>query len=239
MYLRELFLKENTALDELTHYKNLPAYKTAQDTFAGVGRSGHYDAMKKFNEFMSEHGFKKMGEGAFGAVYEKDGYPWVFKLFHGDPAYLDFLRYAIAHQHNPHVPKFKGKPFKIDDKTYAIRMEKLYEWTSYFDLMGHTKSLMHAVYSWRPPVSPEQEEVFKSRGAAGLIPVLNDLAQMCSGKNYRLDLHHGNIMRRGNTMVIVDPLVDDASLKKSEPNMAPPDESHQSTQPGGFETKSD
>jgi hypothetical protein len=118
-------------------------------------------------------------------------------------------------------------------------MEKLYEWTSYFDLMGHTKSLMHAVSSWRPPVSPDQEEVFKSRGAAGLIPVLNDLAQMCSGKNYRLDLHHGNIMRRGNTMVITDPLVDDASLKKSEPNMAPPDESRQSTQPGGFETKSD
>ena len=96
MRLQELFLKENTALDELKHYKTLPAYKTAQDTFAGVGRSGHYDAMKKFNEFMSEHGFKKMGEGAFGAVYEKEGYPWVFKVFHGDPAYLDFLRYAIA-----------------------------------------------------------------------------------------------------------------------------------------------
>jgi len=179
-----------------------------------------------------------MGEGAFGAVYEKEGYPWVFKVFHGDPAYLDFLRYAIAHQNNPHVPKFKGKPFKIDDKTYAIRMEKLYEWTSYFDLMGHTKSLMYAVSSWRPPVSPDQEAVFKSRGAAGLIPVLNNLAQLCGSKNYRLDLHHGNIMRRGNTIVIVDPLVDDASLQRSEPNMAPPDESQQSTQPGRFEPSS-
>ena len=47
MRLQELFLKENTALDELKHYKTLPAYKTAQDTFAGVGRSGHYDAMQR------------------------------------------------------------------------------------------------------------------------------------------------------------------------------------------------
>lgn len=216
MYLQELFFKENSALDELTHYKTLPAYQAARDSFAGVGRTGHYNAMKKFHAFMQENGFTRLGKGAFGEVYEKEGYPWVFKLFHGDPAYLDFLNYAIAHQGNPHLPKIKGKPFKIDDKTYAVRMEKLYPWTEKFEVnAGDNMSLADTLRWWRPPVTPNQETFLKSHNAAGLIPVLNQLAELCRSKNYGLDIHSGNIMRRGTHLVIIDPLVDYDSIQHS------------------------
>lgn len=223
MILEELFFVENYVLDEITHYRNLPAYQAAKDAFAGVGRTGHYDAMKKFKQFMQDNGFVKLGGGAFGEVYEKEGYPWVFKVFHGDPAYLDFLRFAIAHQSNPHVPKIKGQPFRIDDNTYAIRIEKLQPWGGYFELQtGDNLGLQDFLRWWNPPMKPEQIEFLKRHKAEGLIEVLNGLAELCRSKNHRLDLHAGNTMRRGNTLVIVDPLVNDKSMEKSEPPMTKP-----------------
>lgn len=200
------------------HYRTLPAYQAAKDAFAGVGRTDHYSAMRKFKQFMQDNGFIHLGGGAFGEVYEKPGYPWVFKVFHGDPAYLDFLRFCISHQSNPHVPKVKGQPFRIDDKTYAIRIEKLQPWSSHFEVQTDSHmGLQDFLRWWNPTVTPEQIEFLKKHNAPGLVEVLTGLADLCRSKNYRLDLHAGNTMRRGSTLVIADPLVDDKSMEKSEP----------------------
>jgi hypothetical protein len=202
----------DSSLTELKHYRPIPAYQQAKTLFTDTPRRRHYDAMEKFNDFMLDHGFTRLGEGAFAAVYEKPGYPWVFKVFHGDPAYLDFLQYALKHQNNPHVPRFKGRPFKITHNTYAIRMEKLsHEFKNIDDIMN-------LINRWKSgPLTAAQEEYLRDVNMPQMIPLLNDLKNLAKARRHMLDIHKGNVMARGDILVIVDPLVNYGALT-GDPN---------------------
>lgn len=204
MRLQELFLKENTVLDELTHYKKLPAYHRARSDFADTTTFMAADEGKaKFDKFMQDNGFKQLGSGAFANVYERPGYPWVFKIFSKDPAYLAWLEYVAAHQNNEHVPKLRGKPFKINNDTFAIRMEKL------TDLPGNWRQnvFLDAIVGG-VPLRKHVTTTLIDAGHPDLLEVLsaiNDIAYV--KRTHTADLHAYNVMMRGNTPVITDPLV--------------------------------
>lgn len=199
----------DSSLTELKHYRTIPAYKHAKTLFTDAPRKYHYDSMAKFNDFMLNHGFTRLGEGAFGAVYEKPGYPWVFKVFHGDPAYLDFLNYALKNQQNPHIPQFKGRPFKITNNTYAIRMEKL---SHEFRNVG---DILNLVTRWDgSTLSAAKEEYLQDLDMPQMIPLLNDLGKLSKARGHRLDIHNFNVMSRpaDGTLVIADPLMNSQAL---------------------------
>ena len=123
-------------LRELTGYKQHPAFQTAKLTFHDKldPSDDYYGAkdlrssqLRAWSRFMRQHGFEQLGSsGAYGGAYSNRDYPWVFKIFTSDPAYLAFFKYAKQHQNNPNLPQIKGNVIKINDDTFAVRIEKLH-----------------------------------------------------------------------------------------------------------------
>jgi hypothetical protein len=212
---------EESQLNELTGYKQHPVYQKAKelfDPYALVKSKGYYKderrrtQLYRFYTFLATHGFKELGMGTFAGVYEKPGYPWMFKVFNDDPAYMMYLKYAIQHQSNPNVPKIKGNLLKINDETYAVRMEKLDNFdsglgdlqTMYFIINVKRKHWTNEDINWLKKYYP------------GILQIIDDLNKI--KKSFEFDLHSGNIMLRGKTPVIVDPMVDPVKLNESELN---------------------
>ena len=102
-----------------------------------------YYQMGEFGKFLATKGFKQLGAGAFAGVWEHPSYPWVFKVFKNDEAYKTYFAWCRKKQGNPNVPKIKGGLIKINDETFAIRMEKLLAILCFFrqNSVWHTKCL--------------------------------------------------------------------------------------------------
>lgn len=191
-------------INELTPYRRDPNYKKARDIFADPESGLPPRRKSKLNQltaWLEQHGFKNLGQGSFGAVYEKPGYPWVFKVFNRDPAYLYFLKYAMAHQSNPHLPKIRGL-IKIDDNTYVVRMEKLTQIPMGSEPANSLLKQIHMMDSYGD-LSDKQVEWIKNT-----LPGVHQFFMSFPLSGYEYDIHYENLMMRGNTIVITDPLYD-------------------------------
>jgi hypothetical protein len=199
-------------IDEITGYHEHPAYQQATTLFKGINKSmpgiwsKRATALTIFMDFLATHGFKKLGKGEFGLAFEKPGYHWVFKIFTTDSAYLSYVKYAMANQSNPNVPKFKGGLIKINDHTFAIRIEKLID-IEHRD--GGSQIMIDARKLGNLNLRGESPEWLKDK-----YPGIYDIIQhFRSTPGVTLDLHMGNVMMRGNdTLVIVDPVYDPQAI---------------------------
>jgi hypothetical protein len=196
-------------LRELTGYKGNEVYKTAKDIFTDTDTDDDsFDKhtttrkqMKKFTDYLAKYGFYKLGSGIYGTVYEKAGYPWVFKLFKGDPAYLYFVKYAKLHQDNVHIPKIKGHTIQVTPDTYAIRTELLRKITpTEFAPLGE---MVRYIY-WKE-LSPFAQKKFDE--LIKVYPAIYEIFSDMLSAGFLLDVHEGNIMMRGNDIVLTDPIV--------------------------------
>lgn len=146
--------------------------------------------------------------GAFGAVYEKPGYPWVFKIFTGDPAYKRYIDYVIKHQNNPYVPRIKGKIIKINFNTYALRMEKLEPLSK--NKSKSVSKLYYILYGIRRASELERKELeWLEKNYPGVVDILTTLSRVGGDK---LDIDSKNMMMRGKIPVLVDPVINDKTL---------------------------
>lgn len=195
-------------VNELSPFKNTDVYQTAKKTFPPVGKKGLKKqddkgmALDAFNKFLTDNGFKKLGTGSFGTVFESPNYPWVFKLFYNDPAYFKFFEFARANQSNPYLPTIKGKYIRLNKGVYVIRLEKLeklgYNSPREFPALDHLLNIITAADFKR-----EMAQVKK------IDPKLADTIGQISkllGNDFEFDLHSGNLMKRGNQLVITDPI---------------------------------
>ena len=203
-------------VNELVGYKSNPIYQKAKSTFvkksnktSQLGRlPKRTQQIKEFTSELEKYGFKQIGSGMFSAVFKKAGYPWLFKIFHRDPAYLEFLKWAILHQDNPHVPKIKGKLIKINEDTYAVRMEPLRKL-----ILGNNLRLTKMYYTLEKyigshdPLSSNDKIWLKQN-----FPKMIELIEALQKSKYHIDIHSGNMMMRGGIPVIIDPLCDYNSL---------------------------
>lgn len=195
-------------IDELTGYKSNPVYRDTQAIFKnqppGEQWSLEYDRPEQlaaFTKYMNARGFTRLGRGNYGVVYEKPGYPWVFKVFKQDPAYMHFLEYAIAHQDNPNLPQVRGRPIKINDTTYAVRLEKLTPLSDadadVYEEIEDMAILIVDNRSYTQEILDSLKEKYP-----GIARIFQDM----NASKYELDISTKNIMRRGNTLVIIDPI---------------------------------
>ena len=165
-------------------------------------RSPYYDGpfAKFLNELMAKHGFEFVGAGGFGSVYSNDKYPYVLKVYLDASiaaeggGYQQWIAACLQHQHNPYLPKIKGRPMRIIERVHAVRLEKLVE------LEDHTFSndLRYDYESWVkgysvPDVNEHIFEIFE------LIHGITNSSHV--------DLYANNVMQRPDGHpVVIDPI---------------------------------
>jgi hypothetical protein len=153
------------------------------------------------------HGYERMGKGSYGTIWGKPGSQTVLKLFrNGDTAYPDFVRLAMSHP-NPHFPKFHGKILRLNDKWSAIRMERLTPAVGtnalkadlidlYVDRKGRQESTMSDY--WNEIMVFFEDQPGLREACDLIISVLGD--------KHENDIWTDNVMYRGSTAVIIDPV---------------------------------
>ena len=205
-------------LSEIAGYKNNPHYQAANTIFknppedAGplakyTGEYQRSDQLAIWEKHMTDNGFHHLGTGNYGSVYEKEGYPWVFKIMKDDPGFMYYMKYSKENQNNPNVPRVRGDFIKINETTFVIRIEKLSPMSNTFfnNEFNNIVPIMR-MFSKREMEDLDQDyqEIlsrFKDK-FPGVFKIIYDMAKT----HYLLDISSRNMMMRGDVPVITDPV---------------------------------
>lgn len=168
-------------------------------------------SMQHAGNVLKKAGYSKLGEGSFGSVYYKAGADYVLKVFdRSDKAYIRFVRLALANRDNPCFPKFVGKLINVTDQYCAIRMEKLSpNWRDTTEIENY------AFYSVSPPNGEYEVEYYDDAieymeanpQLMAAMDIIIDSFKDLIGNGYEWDLRPANVMKRGNVIVITDPVM--------------------------------
>lgn len=194
-------------LNELTGIKNHPIGKAARE----IKPSGDFDkvfsaydpgTMENLKDLLRGYGWRDVGFGYYGMVFRHHQYPYVVKVFVADTAYAEYFNIIKHNQSNPHVPKVRGNFMRVGDRGYAVRLEKL-------DPLFNQKDPIFSKYI--DPRLPQAFPVIMYRENEPHLkrfwPKLYDLIQQIKGiGGVELDWHVRNVMSRGDTLVITDPV---------------------------------
>ena len=194
-------------INELTGYKSNQLYKDTKNIFSNINSfKDRLDKQTQFEQYMMDNGFTFLGTGAYGSEFIHPTYPWVFKIFHNDPAFLAYFKYARQNQNNPNIPKVNKNIIKINKNTFAIRMEKLEKITKSDKDIQILISYIRPIFQ-NTDLSPEDIN-FLQQYYPNILKIINDMKAI--SPNSTLDLHANNIMKRSdNTPVIIDPIIQD------------------------------
>lgn len=184
---------EEQRLDELSRPADM------KDVFTLLAKAGYQQKME--ND----------APGAFGAVWHKPGAPYVLKIFSSsDYAYEAFLKLAMAHQDNPHFPKIFGKLVKITPKYYGVRLEPLtpykYDSTTIRRYTRYRNYMHNADVDPNSIVAMEYEDCLEFLYEYPQLKEALDLIIDGLLDIYGNDISNKNLMMRGKTIVITDPV---------------------------------
>jgi hypothetical protein len=158
-----------------------------------------FPTKKAFFTYMADQGFQLLGAGNSGAVFDHPKFQgrYVMKCF-TDRAYEGFVRYAMAHQDNPHLPRFFGDVIKVSANGRIVRTERLTPMTKVaqrhaFRLLAKTETHIKGQIDYDTLTAwftEDQDE--------GLVQTFLSIPDAD-------DLHEENMMMRGEIIVITDP----------------------------------
>ena len=211
--------------------------------FELVGVKGQKDKdLLQLIKDLDEVKFKKAGEGAAAQVFEVNG--MIYKFWAKDSAYEKFIEFVEKNQDNPHLPKLKSKvkeirtffkkPQGFPDTIKYVKMEKL-DPITYHEKIHGTKNVFIVDIIKEIYYSIDHKSEFREveslakeaegsklsdqslKEIKGLYDTFVQMYDKIPGINKMLvDLHAGNMMKRGNTIVITDPLIDTKDLEFNE-----------------------
>lgn len=194
-------------LQEITGYKRHPINQMAQQLQA----AGNFDkvfssydpvTMEKLTQLLKQYGWDQVGFGYYATVYEHPRYPYVVKIFVNDTAYAEYFTIMKENQGNPHVPKIRGNFMHVGDVGFAVRLEKLEQVHNIRDpvfaqyIAPGLPRTMHTIIR-------EDNEPFLQENW----PQLLSLIQQIKAVDFaHMDWASRNVMTRGTTLVITDPI---------------------------------
>jgi hypothetical protein len=197
-------------ISELTGYKKHPAFQAAQQLGGGSELSDKsYSRKEKKNltTHLAALGWELIGHGQFSLVYGNPKFEYVLKIFTQDtPGGIEWLEYVVANQNNPFLPRVYGKMWRISHTAYAIRMERLMPFKSKTDPV-FAKYIDPELQSrlWED-IFVEENTEFLEANWPDLAAAFETIIQL-SSYNGDDDLNLSNIMKRGDSLVITDPVV--------------------------------
>lgn len=174
--------------------------------------------------FLQRYGYKLIGKGLGGIVVGKPDSDYVLKLFSAnDIGYHRYLDLILA-RNNPHFPIIRGKPTKISELYYVVKLERLWETNNYNYRLGkycdmYCNDKMNEYIQQNEFKNSLNRQRIKNinrneryNKLASDFPELMDALDMII--KYVLiplrtepDLHDSNIMqRKDGTLVLVDPV---------------------------------
>lgn len=183
-------------------------------------------AAEKLLSAIEKYGFKRLASGSKGIVFEHPGKPVVYKIFTEDMAYYNFLKFCLEQSDNPHLPKIKSKIIDLadianrrDDNIDAehmhplmVKIERLTEISgNEFYSNRELNYFINKLFYKKLPDGMDQgkfEEInFKwLKENQKLAHTLIDLHTKFASSEYEFDFSHKSFMKRGDTLVIADPL---------------------------------
>jgi len=208
MRLNELFQLDelNPIPSDVKKFKKSPTAVSSKQ----IHKSDNWH--EEVDAFVTQYDFHPLGKGEFASVYGNTKYPFVVKLFAtGDTAYKTWLSWCRTHQHNRFVPKIRGNVIKISDSLLAVRLEQLSPIRGEaYHKYSHLKDIFQM---WNRLSDPNYMEYFdriertypdfmKDRD---IIEIAEFLEAHREGP-IQMDLHDENMMRRGDQIVVTDPL---------------------------------
>jgi hypothetical protein len=161
---------------------------------------------KDADQILRNAGYARIGYGSFGAVYQKNDKTVVKTFTSFDTGYISFIKMVKTSNNNPHFPLFYGNPIKITKDYYAIKQENLKKYNGnsypirlYIDYLIHGKRLGY------DSDFEEVEEIMEYNPRfAEACQMIADLVK--SNPNFKNDISDSNIMKRGKTLVFIDPI---------------------------------
>lgn len=136
----------------------------------------------------------------YGSAWTDDSHRSVVKVFHNDPCYTKFINFCRTNRGDPHLPR-ASKVFTFGD-IGIVFLEYLQPNIDY--MMAHNMlNYLHSLRKNRP-----LNDIYKRfvRDNPSVIATLDKIHAAFPGDECAIDLHKANIMWRGNTVVITDPL---------------------------------
>lgn len=179
----------------------------------------------EWHKVLYNNGFRALGTGTFGTVWEHPKLSYVLKVFTADDvAYANWITTAIQHKSNPHMPRFLSpKPFTIVPGVQAVRMERLsrIDETGY-SLLRQINTVVHEATIERVSASDliASDVIYRRHNGfiayckayPEFIPALDILVKFVMQPGYRPDIHDENVMMRGPVIVFTDPVFDKKAL---------------------------
>lgn len=181
---------------------------------------------KKWDAFLRKNGWKKLGNGSFAAVFGKPGLSYVIKVpFYRDRPWMKYAEYCMTHRNNPHVMKVSFLKEETSTHFFIAAIERLKNFPNYggMSMADYAVDYIEQLSNGHKPkeimqrIEKRAKEMLGHTGTMNkqesnwllkvLMPQIPALAKVVMDlKNIdHLDLHQGNIMMRGKTIVIIDP----------------------------------
>lgn len=165
----------------------------------------------KYREFLESKGVKNLGSGCYGCVYQHPTLPNVVaKIYDYDDAYDHYINWCTKNQKNPYVPKIysihKCEKFTIVflEKLEEVSLDLYEDWEEK-TFPRHLKHLLHNPSKYKKENDLLSNPILKrDKNLKIMIEFLIKVKNL-----YRIDLHDGNIMLRGEQIVITDPIAPD------------------------------
>jgi hypothetical protein len=107
-------------LRELIGYKNDPVYLALQGAYSLTDFLSKIRGLGYSRSIGLKH--ELVGHGYYAGVFAKPDDPYVIKIYDFDPGYEQYLKYVIANQTNPHVPKLRGRPVRLG---HSIKIDRM------------------------------------------------------------------------------------------------------------------
>lgn len=200
-------------IDEL----NLDGYKHI--------KNNDWELPKNLISWLQERDFEEIGKGLASIVFSSKTENFVVKINKGyiDSGYINFVEFCGKNKGNKHLPKL-GKIKKYDD-WYIIFIEKLQPVTNEFFFSFNFYEFLNKLVDFYQYVRPDNftfDQILNSViNSFKEHPIkiddqirnqLNDIVKLLFEfkKKYgysKLDLHCNNFMMRGDTIVVIDPML--------------------------------